>query len=1202
MSQGQGNAPYPSTAPVPYPPQPYGPHPADAYHSPYGQETPRELPQGPLPQPLPQQFQQQPQQQPPSPSRKSMFDFVSPFDALASTTSSSVKKKPVPDEGHELGEPWTSAPTDPKRKSMENLMDQLTRSSQGPSAPSQHRLDSYSPESVAVPSEPMQFQQKPLYAPKQQQHMPGSPRGSPPRSYAHQSQTQHRSRESPSGSMMQSLVGKARTESSPVRSNWKSNQESRLRAPKHKTFINSPIQSQNIVFDVSQNQESVQASRDYVKSTAIALVKVDPTFLPGTTIGATHWVAYAMTRGRVRVISRSSGDRTLLQLPSVFGPTISVTDMAVYNNRLAGVTSDGGFVVWELPEVITDDVPGKVLVCIVPHNEFEPLHSVKWHPKDPDTLAVASDSNINLLNVADAANVFRGQTFTQIDLPRVAQTYSVSSPLISFDFDIPHQALATISEDSVLTLWNIPDKLPFWSQKIPGEGTPSSLTFLDGGVVIGRKNGTVFQLLPVMGDVILSTVKFVNNGAEDSEMFGHVTYDSRIQTLWVANSKRDSLIALKVCFELSTPSPGGEELIRGGYFEQLIEFVGPKPTLNFVILTADADPTGDEANAACIAAKLPPGELALVAFSVHSSGVDQVLIRKEWYEAAFLSTTAKFPPFNPTMVPPPAPAQQPRVPQPPQVLSQPIPSVPIRLRTPPSEEIESEQNKEDIRPQDVKGKGPKGKNVGWKDREESNGGSSGRDKGKEKEKPSDNGILNESPLGNALSKEIRRVEENLHTRIGRLIAKELDKQQQRLEEARANEQAADFTRQEKILKLISTELTKNTTRVVETAVRGEVQNSVLPSLEDITRTEVKSAINTQLSKGVSESVRATMPIEIEKMFIKPEVSNQIARNLSSSLTPVIERHVKDVVTKTLLPAYQAQTSAMHSDLAREIHAEMSSLKKDVINWQSEAFRSHESTIRDMDQAIRSLSEQIKFMTMNMSSMSHSTSLPPHSSPSSSSSNYLPTGQSPMGQSHHRSANIPPMTSTSNYQPSFQQAPPSAPSGMHSQWYGPNLPGPPHGAQQVVQQLAAQPVGPPAPKTEEWDDTYLAVLSTQDLKQLRELLARSNPEIIMPSSGPGPLSQAVILTLVHRLAAAIGETSPVEEAFKSSLWWLQRASNTLNTNDPLISPYVGRVLPNVSQMLNTTKQRLGLLPGGPQLVDTTRLISDIQEILNRKPVL
>lgn len=115
-------------------------------------------------------------------------------------------------------------------------------------------------------------------------------------------------------------------------------------------------QPQTIIFDVAQPLEEIQASRDFVKSTAIALVKQEPIFLPGTTIGATHWVAYAMSRGRIRVISRSNGDRTLLQLPSIFG-NASVSDMAVHGNRLAGVTTDGGFVVWELPDIITDDVP-----------------------------------------------------------------------------------------------------------------------------------------------------------------------------------------------------------------------------------------------------------------------------------------------------------------------------------------------------------------------------------------------------------------------------------------------------------------------------------------------------------------------------------------------------------------------------------------------------------------------------------------------------------------------------------------------------------------------------------------------------------------------------------------------------------------------------------------------------------------------------
>ena len=57
------------------------------------------------------------------------------------------------------------------------------------------------------------------------------------------------------------------------------------------------------------------------------------------------------------------------------------------------------------------------------------------------------------------------------------------------------------------------------------------------------------------------------------------------------------------------------------------------------------------------------------------------------------------------------------------------------------------------------------------------------------------------------------------------------------------------------MKLISTELTKNTTRVVEMAVKAEVQNSVLPSLENITKTEVKAALSNQIAKGVSDAMK-----------------------------------------------------------------------------------------------------------------------------------------------------------------------------------------------------------------------------------------------------------------------------------------------------------------------------------------------------------
>ncbi|KAI0747987.1 hypothetical protein C8Q80DRAFT_1102878 [Daedaleopsis nitida] len=1133
---------------------------------------------------------QDPQQQrAPSPARRSMFDFVSPFDALNNTNAGKRKTQPPP-QASEDSSSWNSVTIDPKRKSVENLMDQLTRGQAPLSQPTQPPVapyDLYQTEEVSQ-TEPLQARGSRPLPP----HPTGSPRSSPPKQASQPARQQRRAGESPIGGPQGPFGNSYQRDkdSSPLPQRGgvekRNSQKGKNTSPS--------AQSQTIVFDVSQALDEIQAPQDAVKSTAIALVKVDSTFLPGTTIGATQWVAYAMTKGRVRVISRSSGDRTLLQLPPVFPPVTAVSDMSVHSNRLAGVTSDGGFVVWELPEIITDDVPGHVMLCVYPQSDIEPLHAVKWHPQQPDLVAVASATSVYLLNITEAAHIFGGEPIPQQELHRVGQAFSVPSPIVAFDYDVPRSALATISEDSTLTMWNIRDKLPFWSHKIRGDDVPSSLTFVDGGVIVGRKNGTVFQLLPVMGRSVLSTVKFVNGDQEDPHMFGHANYDSRIQTLWIANNRRDSMIAFKLNFDVGAPSPGGDEMGRGAYFDQVVEFSGPKPTIHFVILTADADPHGDEAHAACVAAKLPPGELALVAFSVHQSGVDQVLIRKEWFNAALASAPARFPPYHPPQLapidikpqrqlPPMGPGHQFTQLPGPSPLNVPLP----RNKTPPSEEVEVEAPREEGGR--GKGKNAKSKNVGWKD----------NNKDSEKERADKKSDV-EAELGVALTREIKKSEENLHNRLGRLISKELDKQHQRLEEVRQNEQAADFVRQEKILKLISNELTKNTTRVVEMAVKTEVQNSVLPSLENITKQEVKAALSNQIAKGISDAMKVNLPNEIERVLNRPEMANQVARAFAASVTPAIERQVKESISKNLIPS-----SAMHQELSREIRSEILNLKKEVLAWQGDAIRGQESVIRDLEQSVRMLSDQVKYL-LNHPPSSNFGHMQNRGSPGPSSAGLMPSNQLPQLL---RQPNMGPMSQPTSYQPhpQFQQPPPHQPQQpplMQGPWFGPNIAAPqashPAAPPPIPQQQALPRATPPASgQPEEWDDAYLAVLGSQDTRQLRELLARSNPEIIMPLNGPSPLSQAVMLTLVHRLSTIIGETSPVDESFKISMWWLQRAATTLNTTDPLISPYVARVMPSVQQMLNTTKQRLSILPVPP--MEATRTISEIQDILTRKPL-
>ncbi|KAF8163142.1 hypothetical protein B0H34DRAFT_764448 [Crassisporium funariophilum] len=1150
------------------------------------------------------------QQQPPSP-RRSMFEFTSPFDHL-----STVKKRPVPPQPSSISSTnddsgsWSTI-TDPKRQSVENLLENLTRGQvphAGPTQPQPPAYESYlsgsdfsSPPDQSGARAPL----PPIPAQKPVPQRNPSPRGSPPKN-----QTLHRpqpragdlniNHQVPHQTIPVGNIRRDKEGSPGPRGNNGARQKVVATQSKftNKSQSSPSPHSQTIIFDVSQPLEEIQA-REAVKSTAIALVKQDSIYLPGSTIGATHWVAYAMSRGRVRVISRSSGDRTLLQLPQVFSTQSSVIDMAVFGNRLAGVTTDGGFVVWELPELITDDVPGRILLCVPPTNGHEGLRAVKWHPKEEDTLAVASDTKIYVIDLANT-HALHGQPLPVSDLHHIGQLFTVTSNVVAFDFDVVHYAFATISEDSSLTIWNMHDRLPYAMHTIRGEDTPSSLTFVDGGIVIGRKNGTIFQLLSMSTKTVLSTIKFINGMVEDPEMYGHVSYDSRIQTLWVANSRRESLIALKINIEPSFS--GGEESVRG-HIDQVAEFGGIKPTIHFVILTADADPHGDEAHAACVAAKVPPGELALVAFSVHYSGVDQILIRKEWFDQALEQAERKFPIYDlpsapvidikpqqqrqPLPIPPNAPQQQ--LLQPASVSFAPPPT----SRTPPSDEIDNEYA--EGRLGDQKGKAKQGKIVNWKEKEETA-------KEKEKAPKADAAIINDSSLGQALSREIKKTEESLHNRIGRLIGKEMDKQHQRFEEARLHEQAEDFARQEKILKLISTELTRNTTRVVEMAVKSEIQNSVLPSLENITKSEVKAALNDQIGLSLVDVINRSLPVEMEKLLLRPNISNHFANILSTALTPMVEHHIKEVLTTTFFQFHSQQTASMHQDLLRELRGEISNIKSELGTWHNEAMRTQEATIRDLEHTVRALADQVKFLSINSQpSHHHLQTQQPQNSPGGPSAPL----QSNINTSHLRQAvppvPQPPVPSYAQNHPPFQPPPQQQPP-IHQQWYsGIAAPQASHPAtipQAPAPQPQPEPRTPPV-KADQWDEIYLGVLHAQDPTKLRDLLSRTNPEVVLPLNGTPLVSQAVILTLVHRLSAVVGETAPNDELFKTSLWWLQRVAGLLRPEDKLISDFIPRVIPVVQQSLNTTKQRLAILPGGSATMETARALSDVQEALRRK---
>lgn len=582
-------------------------------------------------------------------------------------------------------------------------------------------------------------------------------------------------------------------------------------------FLSSTYSAPTYNLDMSSTLHSIAAAPGLSAVTPIALLKLENVYSPGTTIAVSTFIAYAMTRGRVRLIARSNGSRYLLHLPPSFNQGTSATDMVVSGSYLASVTSDGGLVIWDVPHELDENPPVPVVLHVSPPPPSESAYAlrlVKWHPKQlggtsgttSGTIAVASDREVYVFNVADALDRFRGEEVALGDLATISSVITVPSPLVGFTFDVPQVALATISIDSTIMLWSIKDRLPFWTGRVPGEGLPSSIDFLEGGLLVGRKQGTVLQLLPVMSATVAATVKLnmpapggkskdaIPAGTDEEGIFAHVGYDPRIKTIWAAHSARPSLFAIRLLFDTSGGPPtdvtGATRLsaVTTPVIEQIIEFPIPMQCINMAILVS-SDPSStsplsglDDPMTPSIGSFDNGSPTAVASFAMHQGGVDQINIAMSTFEQALTSVPAKLPPA--TYGPEPAP---PQIMTPPKKVNSPaavttgagasssqrVAGVSATASTLPIDARPRSPISDVEAPPDVTSATPRRPGKNGKGDAKTSTPVKGGDKAIAKSGAADAKGEEASPIA---AKDLRRVEDNLHSRISKLLSKELDRQ------------------------------------------------------------------------------------------------------------------------------------------------------------------------------------------------------------------------------------------------------------------------------------------------------------------------------------------------------------------------------------------------------------------------------------------
>ncbi|CAG8688150.1 17020_t:CDS:2, partial [Racocetra persica] len=173
-------------------------------------------------------------------------------------------------------------------------------------------------------------------------------------------------------------------------------------------------------------------------------------------------------------------------------------------------------------------------------------------------------------------------------------------------------------------------------------------------------------------------------------------------------------------------------------------------------------------------------------------------------------------------------------------------------------------------------------------------------------------------------KEIKKMEDNVTNKIGKMFSKELEKQFQKIEDERIAHQAAETSRQEAILKIVSQTLSTNTAKLLESTIRNEIQTSVLPTLNKM----VTNAVDKHAHKGMVDAVNKNIPTAIEKsvadnvqrVLAKTTVIESIAKGVSKAIRPVIEETFRENFTTVLIPSYQKATNAMFEQITATFEA------------------------------------------------------------------------------------------------------------------------------------------------------------------------------------------------------------------------------------------------------------------------------------------
>ncbi|WWC64793.1 uncharacterized protein I303_107405 [Kwoniella dejecticola CBS 10117] len=864
------------------------------------------------------------------------------------------------------------------------------------------------------------------------------------------------------------------------------------------------------IIDISKpNIESLVNIPDAVQVSPTTLMRTDNLeFKKGRRVGVTNtYIAYSMSKGRVRLIDSSSGARLVLQLPAAasLGP---VVDMACSVNYMASIGWDRSIIVHKLPIGWKKDDPKVEMIfhCSGTDVSLGSPNKLEWVKREgKDWLAIAGREGVIVIDPTA-----QGKTSTLEELCKHNKVLIAEGGIVDFCLNLTHQVIGILSTTSHCTLYNVSNLNRVWHRPLPcgwAESEPTSIQFCESNLLIGRAQNTYFDLVQITVDLAaLSTIKLIAPSPCPQQLhYSHAVYDSSNSTLYIAPFARGSLYAFKYALKGQQPTkdvskPDGPTIVA---FDRVAEYP-LEPIISLALAKKGADEESE------ILYATPQG----FSQAMITRKANDVLSQQNGNVGASVPTTVPSNVSSGKAVPSPKSPRGGKI-ELPKSRAAALPKSTSKNGSPAAVKTELPSASEDEAPSQARPvTQPRKGSVAPASTNAADG------------EPNAGASLSQDDLNKALKK----TEDRLSNHLKQLVKNEITALNVRFDGLTGPDFASD----------ISARVERSIKGSLNTTITQEIKKTVIPAATATIQNELRTVTSNQVPAAIYDALQ-TVPKELER-----SLAPLVQRTISNLVANAMDKAVQEAIQHSLLPALTQASSSVVEQLSAEMRSEMLQIRKELSPPSKEGQLANDHLLKSMSTSIADLQKQIATLSEQMKSASIP-SHGPNGMVSPSVSGFVP----PPPPSHGLPPHIPqpPPPSHLSPQPSSTSHPPSGPT---------------------------QPTGPTSSQLE---DTFLSALGAQTTSSTLQLVADhlALTDYCLPTNGKSPLSQAVLLTLLHRLAIVLSEIPGSHSMFAQVAGWERRTAILIDPKDQNIAGYIARVLSVVQGQLNTVLNNLQRYP-------------------------